>query len=133
MARNRDEQLRSAIRRVLDPDERVEGRGWCWAAPERPRVPLLILRRRRYDAVVTDRRLILVARRRGPVRAEDVTLVKHFDALELRAEHERPTLLQQRLRTDSGLALVVEWPRRSRDLGWIVSDEVPSASRGSAA
>ena len=36
-------------------------------------------------------------------------------------------LLQQRLRTDAGLAVVVEWPRRSRDLGWIVSDEVPRA------
>ncbi len=133
MARSRDEQLLSAVRRVLDPDERVEGRGWCWAAPERPRVPLLLLGRRRYDAVVTDRRLILVARRRGPVRAADVTLVKHFDALVLEAEHARPTLLQHRLRTDAGLALVVEWPRRSRDLGWIVSDEVPWATRRSAA
>lgn len=116
-----------AIRRVLDAGERVEGRGWCWAAVERRRVPLLFLRRSRFDAFVTDRRLILIARRRGPLEPTDVKLVKHFDAMVIEAEHRRPTLLQQRLRTDAGLAVVVEWPRGARDLGWIVSDEVPRA------
>lgn len=129
----RDERMLAAIRRVLDADERIEGRARCWAAVRRPRVPLLFLGRHRHDAIVTDRRLILVARRRGELRPADVTLAKHFDGLVLEAEHQRPTLLQQRLRTDAGLPVVVEWPRRSRDLGWIVSDEVPRAVRRDAA
>lgn len=123
----------AAIRRVLDAGERIEARGWCWAAVERRRVPLLFLRRRRFDAFVTDRRLILVARSRGPLSPSDVKLVKHFDALVLDGEHRRPTLLQQRLRTDAGLAMVVEWPRRTREIGHLVSDEVPRARVGRAA
>ncbi|MBM3660108.1 MAG: hypothetical protein FJW95_11500 [Actinobacteria bacterium] len=127
MASERDERMLAAIRRVLDAGERIEARGWCWAAVERRRVPLLFLRRRRFDAFVTDRRLVLIARSRGPLDPSDVKLVKHFDALVLDAQHQRPTLLQQRLRTDAGLALVVEWPHRSREVGHIVSDEVPRA------
>ena len=132
MSSRRDERILAAVRRVLDADERVEGRDWCWAAVRRPHVPLLFLRRRRADAFVTDRRLILVARRRRAPRPTDVTLVAHFDALALEEEHRRPTLLQQRLRTDAGVGVVVEWPLRARELGWVVSDEVPHAAFGAA-
>lgn len=124
---SRDQRMLAAIRRVLDADERIEGRGRCWAAVRRPRVPLLFLGRHRFDAFVTDRRLILIARRRGPLEPADVRLAKHFDAMVLEAEHRRPTLLQHRLRTDAGLSVVVEWPLRSRSLGRVVSDEVPRA------
>jgi hypothetical protein len=126
---DRDQRMLAAIRRVLDPDERIEGRAWCWAAVRRPRVPLLVLRRRRYDAFVTDRRLILIGRRRGALQPADVTLVKHFDALVVEEVHRRPTLHQQRLRTDADLALVIEWPLGSRVLAETVADEIRRARR----
>jgi len=113
----RDQRMRAAIERVLDPDEEVRQRGWCWAVVRRPHVPLLLLGRRRYDAFLTDRRMILVVRRLRRLRPSDVTLVKRFDTLVLEQQHGRPTLLQQRIRTDQGDTIVVEWPRRSRPLG----------------
>jgi hypothetical protein len=123
----RDEQTLAAIRQVMDPDERIVGRGACWAAVRRPRVPLLVLGRRRYDAVVTDRRLVLVARRRSARRPADVAHAKRFSALVLEEQHRRPTLLQQRIRTDTGTRVVVEWPRRARALGRMVADALAPA------
>lgn len=120
----RDERMLAAIQRVLDHDERVLDRGRCWAAVRRPHIPLLVLRRRQYDAFLTDRRIILIAHRRGPLRPSDVVLAKRFDALVLGAEHRRVTLLQQRLHTDTDVSIVVEWPRRWRDLGLVLSDEL---------
>lgn len=123
----------AAIRRVLDADERIVGRGRCWAAVRRPHVPLLLLGRHRYDAFVTDRRLILINRRHGALSPADVVLVKRFPALVLVEEHQRVTLLQQRITTDTGMAVVVEWPHRSRQLGWTLADALPRPIQWQAA
>src|SRR4051794_31307189 len=134
MARGtRDERMLAAIRRVLDDGEGVLGHGRCWAAVRRPHVPLLVLRRKRYDAFLTDRRIVLVAHRRGALRSSDVVLAKRFDALVLAEEHQRVTLLQQRLLPARREAMVVEWPRRSRDLGLVLSDELPRRPNRKAA
>lgn len=133
MSRARDEQVLAAIRRVLEPDERILGHGRCWVAVRRPHVALLFQRRRRGDAIVTDHRLVLVARRRGALQPSDVTLVKRFESLTRDAEHTRPTLLQQHLRTDQGVRLVVEWPLRSRALGRALSHRLPEPRHRAAA
>ena len=112
--RAREQQLLAAIGQVLDADERVLGRARCWVAVRRPRVPLLVLGRRQHDAFLTDRRLVLVARRRRSLHPADVLLVRRLDGLTLVAERARPTLRQQRIVTDTRVELVLEWPRRSR-------------------
>lgn len=119
--RARTERILTAIERVLDADERIESRGGCWVALRRPHVPLLLLGRRRHDAFVTDRRLVLVARRRGALRSSDVTLAKRLDTLALEAQHRRPTLLQQRIRAEPDVRVVVEWPRRSRAVAGVLA------------
>lgn len=130
--RARDEQVHSAVQRMMDPDERIVGRARCWAAARRPHVPLLLLGRHRHDAVVTDRRLVLVARRRGALRPSDVTQASPFSTLVLEAQHRRPTLLQQRIRTHSGTRVIVEWPRPAWDLGRTVGAALPPAPQDAA-
>ena len=112
----------TAVRRVLDDGEQVQGRGRVWAAVRRRHVALLFQRRRQYDAVVTDRRLIVVARRRGPLDPSDVVLVKRFESIVLLEEHRRPTLLQQEIRAETESTFVIEWPYRTRALGEYLSD-----------
>ncbi|MBM3693981.1 MAG: hypothetical protein FJW77_11930 [Actinobacteria bacterium] len=99
------------VRRALEPGEQVVATGPCWVAVRRPRVPLLVQARRRSEAVVTDRRLVLVDRPGRSGRPRDVLLARRFDALGLAAEHHRGTLFQQHLRTPTG-TVVVEWPVR---------------------
>jgi hypothetical protein len=117
----RTERLLRAVRRVLDDGEVVEGRVRVWGAVRRPHLPLVVQRRRQYDAVVTDRRLVLVARRIGALEPSDVVLAKRYEAIVLLAERRRPTLLQLELRADADAVLVVEWPGRSRRLGRFVA------------
>ena len=112
----------TAVRRVLDDGEEVQGRSRVWAAVRRPHVPLLIQGRHRYDAVVTDRRFIVVARRRGPLEPSDVVLVKRFESIVLLEERRRPLLLQQEIRAETASTFVVEWPRRAWGLGRYLSD-----------
>ncbi len=99
------------VRRALEPGEQIVATGPCWVAVRRPRVPLLVQARRRSEAVVTDRRLVLVDRPGGSGRPRDVILARRFDALGLDAERHRGTLFQQHLRIPTG-TVVVEWPVR---------------------
>jgi hypothetical protein len=122
---SRNDRVLAAIRRVLDHDEEVVERDRCWAAVRRPHVPLLLLSRHQYEAFLTDRRLILIRRHRRALQPTDVVLVKRFEAMTLVEEHQRVLLLQQRIHTDTGTSIVVEWPRRSRRLGWALSSELP--------
>jgi len=125
MARgNRNARLIGAVQRMLDVDERIVARGRCWSATRRARVPLLFLGRHQYDVVLTDRRLMLFARRRHRLRPDDVALVKRFRALTLAAEHRRFPLLQHRIRTDTGREVVLEWRPRYHDLGHSFADAV---------
>ena len=105
----------SVVNRVLDDGEAVTHRGVCWAVVRRGRVPLLILGRHQYDVVLTDRRLLLFARRRRRLRADDVAFAKRFTSLTLEASPNR-VLLQQRIRTDIDALLVLEWRPRYREL-----------------
>ena len=63
MGQSRNERILEIVERVLDPDERIEARGVCWAAVRRPKVPLLLLGRHQYDVVLTDRRMLMFSRR----------------------------------------------------------------------
>src|SRR5215831_4342374 len=69
---------------VLHDGETVQARGRCWAAVRRDRVPLLVLARRQYELVLTDRRLLLLARgkhqrRRLGLQPDGVALAQDLD------------------------------------------------------
>jgi hypothetical protein len=101
------------VRRALEPDEAVVATARCWVAVRRPRVPLLVQGRHRCDAVLTDRRLILVDRPGRSRRPRGVTLAHRYEALTLVAGRHRGVLVQQRLRTPAD-TVVIEWSRRDR-------------------
>ena len=82
----------------------------------RDSVPLLIRGRHQYDVVLTDRRLMLFARRRRRLQADDVAFAKRFTSLTLEASPRR-VLLQQRIRTDIDALLVLEWRPHYRPVG----------------
>jgi hypothetical protein len=110
--------MRASVERVLDDDEHLDQRGVCWAATRRPKVPLLLLGRHQYDVMLTDRRVLLFARRRWRrLRPDDVAMAKRFTALTLEGTHDHVVLLQHLVRTDTGARLVLEWRRRHRDIG----------------
>jgi hypothetical protein len=121
--------MRDAIQRVLDRDERIVGHGRCWGAVRRRGVPLLFQGRHHYDAFLTDRRLVVLKRRRRTLEPSDVVLVKRLDALTLVEQHQRPTLFQQRINTEAGTGVVLEWGFRSRALGWALSDALGGPMR----
>jgi hypothetical protein len=130
---SRDDRMLAAVSRVFDRDEEVVDHGRCWAATRRENVPLLFLRRRLYDVVLTDRRILLFSRRRGALRPDDVALVKRYGALTLDSERRHVPLLQQRIHTDTGTAMVLEWQPRYRRLGEILADALGhTAARASA-
>lgn len=123
----------AVVRRALDDGEAVTHRGVCWAVVRRSRVPLLILGRHQYDVVLTDRRLMLFARRRRRLRADDVAFAKRFASLTLEATPPRP-LLQQRIRTDIGAVLILEWRPHYRHVGHALEAELAKpATRRSVA
>ena len=101
------------VRRALESDEAVLATARCWVAVRRPRVPLLVQGRHRCDAVLTDRRLILVDRPGRSRRPRGVTLAHRYEALTLVARHHRGVLVQQHLRARAG-TVVVEWSWRDR-------------------
>ncbi|MFA5885665.1 MAG: hypothetical protein WDA60_17575 [Acidimicrobiia bacterium] len=121
---SRNDHMVAAVQRVLDRDEVIVERGRCWAAVRREHVPLLFLGRKQYDVVLTDRRIMLFSRRRRTLRPDDVALVKRFGALTLDSERRGVPLLQQRIHTDTGAAMVIEWPPRYRRMGGMLADEI---------
>jgi len=105
------------VHRVIDPDENVEFRGVCWAAVRRPKLPLLVLGRHQYDVVLTDRRMLMISRRhRRSLRPDDVSFAKRYAALTLESTRGRFPLTRQRIVTDTGRRLVIEWRPRHRSL-----------------
>jgi len=113
---SRNERILEVVQRVLDPDESVEARGSCWAAVRRPKVPLLLLGRHQYDVVLTDRRMLMFARRRHRLRPEDVAFAKRFSSLTLESARDGFPLARQHVTTDTGRRLGVEWRPRHRAL-----------------
>lgn len=123
----------AVVNRALDDDEEVTHRGVCWAVVRRRRIPLFILGRHQYDVVITDRRLMLFARRRRRLRADDVAFAKRFASLTLEASPPRP-LLQQRIRTDIGALIVLEWRPHFRHVARALEAELAEpATRRSVA
>jgi len=121
---SRNDRMLAAVHRVLDRDEEIVDQGRCWAATRRANVPLLFLGRHLYYVVLTDRRILLFSRRRGTLRPDDVVLVKRYGALTLDSERHHVPLLQQRIHTDTGTAMVIEWQPRFRRLGDLLADEL---------
>ena len=117
MASSRNERILGVVHRVIDADERVEGRGVCWAAVRRPKVPLLVLGRHQYDVVLTDRRILMFSRRhRRQLRPDDVAFAKRYTALTLDSARGGFPLTRHHIVTDTGRRLVVEWRPRHRAL-----------------
>jgi hypothetical protein len=107
---------------VLRDGEEFRGRGRCWAALTRERVPLLLLARRSYDLVLTDRRLLLLARTRHQRKrlglAPDGLALEHdLDALHLVRSRAGVPLLQLLVRVPNGRTLVLEFDPARRALG----------------
>lgn len=111
---------------MLDPGEEITRRGLCWATVRRPHVPLLVAGRHQYEVVLTDRRLLLVSRRRRRLKSGDVILAKRFSSLTLGDTRQRIALLQQRIHTDAA-EFVLEWRPRHRALGRELADAIVHA------
>ena len=116
MGQSRNERILEIVERVLDPDERIEARGVCWAAVRRPKVPLLLLGRHQYDVVLTDRRMLMFSRRRRRLRPDDVAFAKRYSSLTLESAGGGFPLARHHITTDTGRRLVIEWRPHHRAL-----------------
>jgi hypothetical protein len=127
VGQSRNERLLEIVERVLDPDERVEARGVCWAAVRRPKVPLLLLGRHQYDVVLTDRRMLMFSRRRRRLRPDDVAFAKRYSSLTLESASGGFPLARHHVTTDTGRRLVIEWRPHHRALAQRLATALASA------
>jgi hypothetical protein len=107
---------------VLRDDETLRGRGRCWAALRRERVPLLVLARRPYELVLTDRRVLLLPRtkhqrKRLGLAPDGVALEHDLDLLRLERSRAGVPLLQLLVRLPTERTLVLEFDPARRALG----------------
>ncbi len=107
----------AATHGVLVEGERVVAYGLCWAAQLR-RIPLVLLGRRRYLLLLTNRRVLLFARRgRHLPRPSDLVIGKRYEWFKLgRVRRARP-LMQVLVTTGNGARMIFEFPPRRRELG----------------
>ena len=127
MRQSRNERLLEIVERGLDPGERVEARGVCWAAVRRPKVPLLHLGRHQYDVVLTDRRMLMFSRRRRRLRPDDVAFAKRYSSLTLESARGGFPLARHHVTTDTGRRLVIEWRPQHRALAQRLGTTLASA------
>jgi hypothetical protein len=118
---------------VLQDGETVQARGRCWAAVRRERVPLLVLARRQYELVLTDRRLLLLARgkhqrRRLGLQSDGVALAQDLDQIGFGLQQSRQgiPLLQLQVALPDTRVLVLEFGRSQRALGHEVAARLPA-------
>ena len=116
MGRAPKQRVEDAARAVLIEDERVTSTGRCWAVQVRSRTPLLLLARRPYVMALTDRRVLVFARRRGGPVAPDLIIGKRYETFTLERVKRRRPLVQVSLRASSGNRLVFEFRRGEREL-----------------
>jgi hypothetical protein len=111
------EQTVAATHGALVEGERVVAYGYCWAAQLR-RIPLVFLGRRRYLLLLTNRRVLLFARRgRHLPRPNDLAIGKRYEWFKLgRVRRARP-LLQVLVATGNGPRMIFEFSPRRRELG----------------
>jgi len=134
VAGSRSERLLGVVQSVVDPDERVEAQGVCWAAARRSKVPLLLLGRHQYAVVLTDRRMLMFSRRhRRRPQPEDVAFAKRYSALTLDSTRGRFPLTRHRIVTDTGRRLVIEWRPRHRAVARRLTAALAEVNRASAA
>lgn len=108
-------RLDTAISTVLAPGENVAATGLGWVA-ERRRAPLLFLGRRQYWLALTDRRLLVFARRHGGPTADDLILGKRFSFFTLEKVHRHRPLFQIRMRGANDSRFVLEFRPGHREL-----------------
>jgi hypothetical protein len=102
---------------TLGGDEHIVGAARVWATDTRSGVPLLFRQRHRYDLVVTDQRLILLARprrvrvpwRRARRQPDAPAVAKRHGAFTILHIRRNAPLAQLRLGYDDGVALVLEF------------------------
>jgi hypothetical protein len=82
----------------------------------RRRVPLLLLARRPYVMALTDRRVLVFARRRGGPAAPDLMIGKRYETFTLERVKRRRPLVQVSLLASTGNRLVFEFRRGEREL-----------------
>ncbi len=120
MPRRNLEELVGASRGVLADGEQVIECGPCWAAPLRPRLPLVLLARRQLLMVLTDRRVLLFARWRHGLRAADLVIGKRYEAFTVLSVRRARPLLQ--LLVDMPPSrFVFEFRPRRRRLGQVLA------------
>jgi hypothetical protein len=103
------QRLTSAAEAILAPGERLTTTGIGWAAPLRPRVPVLFLGRRQHWFALTDRRVLVFARHRGGPGPEDLVLGKRYSFFTLEKVHRNRPLFQIRIRGSNDSRLVLEF------------------------
>ncbi len=111
------DQLSVAAGSALVEGERVLEYGHCWGAQRRDRLPIVLARRRQYLMVLTDRRLLLFARRPGPVQAKDLVIGKRYEAFKLETVRRARPLLQLRVNATNGTRMVFEFRPGGRHVG----------------
>jgi len=118
---------------VLREGEEVRAHGTCWALLRRERVRLLFQARRRYELVLTDKRLLLLARgkhqrRRLGLGPDGVALEHALELLHLERSRTGFPLLQLRVELPTGRTLVLEFDRVRRTLGRAVTAALAPAT-----
>jgi len=119
---------------VLQDGETVQARGRCWAAVRRERVPLLVLARRQYELVLTDRRLLLLARtkhqrRRLGLQSNGVALAQDLDQIGFGLQRSRQgiPLRQLQIALPDTRVLVLEFGWSHRAFGDEVAARLPTS------
>jgi len=117
MRRRTVNQITGAAKSTLVEGEQVLEYGHCWAAQRRDRLPLVFAGRRQYLMVLTDRRLLLFARRSGQVRAGDLVIGKRYETFTLERTRRARPLLQLRVQASNGTRMVFEFRPGRRHVG----------------
>ncbi len=117
---------------VLRDGETLSGQGRCWAALRRERVPLFTLARRQYELVLTDRRLLLLARGKRQRRhlglgPDGVALEHDLDLLRLERARSGWPLHQLLVRLPTGRTLVLELAPAQRALARELASRLAAA------
>ena len=110
------EQTVAATHGSLVEGERVLAYGLCWAAQLR-RVPLLFLGRHRYLLVLTNRRVLLFARRgRRAPRPSDLVIGKRYEWFQLGRVRQARPLMQVLVTGGNRTRMILEFSPRCREL-----------------
>jgi hypothetical protein len=121
-----------AARSRLEIGEPLLGAGFAWIAVPRPQVSLVVLARRPHYIGLTDRRLLIWARRHKVPLVEDTNLVLDAPLGHITLEGVRTLtpMLQLRLMAETERPLVLEFRPRDRRLGHRIAQELTAATGG---